>query len=354
MPSIDEPTRSTTYWRSLAELAGSREFQLGSRPSSRPRPAGSDPPTLAATDGRIAGSGRHAGCRWEKREILPFASGREPRPGRARAIRHGDGPRRRATGLSGHRLEGRPIKIEGNPIHPQSRGPPSLRSGGNPRNSTIRTAARLSTAKRECASKRSSGATSPTLRQSTLPSSASPAGPGCESWPKRAVSRRWPRCGRVREDYPQAQWYQYEPISTDNERAGSELALGHAYRTHVVLDKARVIVCLDADPLAGHSASVRYAHDFARGREAERGNESALLRGERSRRDRERRRPSAPNPLRQIAGRSSRPWSRKSPAISQPAQHRPRARSATEPRFSGPGFPQAMAADLGGILEMVS
>ena len=54
------------------------------------------------------------------------------------------------------------------------------------------------------------------------------------------------------------------------------LAYGRPLRTHLRLDRARVIVCLDADPLGSHPAAVRYARDFAAGRQPESGKMSRL------------------------------------------------------------------------------
>ena len=61
--------------------------------------------------------------------------------------------------------------------------------------------------------------------------------------------------GRLRDAFPQASWYEYEPLSRDHERLGSIQAFGAAYRTHLRLDRADVIVCFDADLFGDHPAT---------------------------------------------------------------------------------------------------
>ena len=69
---------------------------------------------------------------------------------------------------------------------------------------------------------------------------------------------------------PLAQWYEYEPISHDNEREGSILAFGSAYHTHFrfhhgppgQLNRECRIVCLDCDLLGSHPSSLRLARPF--------------------------------------------------------------------------------------------
>jgi molybdopterin-containing oxidoreductase family iron-sulfur binding subunit len=71
--------------------------------------------------------------------------------------------------------------------------------------------------------------------------------------------------------FPQAKWYEYEPLSRDNEREGSRLGYGKPYRALLALDQAAVIVCLDEDLLGTHPNAVEHAWAFAQGRRPERG-----------------------------------------------------------------------------------
>ena len=56
------------------------------------------------------------------------------------------------------------------------------------------------------------------------------------------------RAGRaLRKEFPQAKWYQYDPVGRDNARAGAILAFGEDVEPIHHLDQADVVVSLDAD-----------------------------------------------------------------------------------------------------------
>jgi molybdopterin-containing oxidoreductase family iron-sulfur binding subunit len=76
--------------------------------------------------------------------------------------------------------------------------------------------------------------------------------------------------------YPEARWYEYEPVSSPNERLGSQLAFGAPFKTVLRLDRARVILSLDADFLAARTDSLVLARDWARGRQPESGQMNRL------------------------------------------------------------------------------
>ena len=67
----------------------------------------------------------------------------------------------------------------------------------------------------------------------------------------------------LRSRLPRIKWHQYRPITRDHVLAGAQLAYGTALETTYRLDRARVIVSLDADFLDAGPAAVRYAHDFS-------------------------------------------------------------------------------------------
>jgi MoCo/4Fe-4S cofactor protein with predicted Tat translocation signal len=77
--------------------------------------------------------------------------------------------------------------------------------------------------------------------------------------------------------YPQAKWHVYEPVNRDNVLEGAKLAFGQPVETQYQLEKADVIVSLDADFLyAGFPGSTRYIRDFAKRRNPDAGNMSRL------------------------------------------------------------------------------
>jgi MoCo/4Fe-4S cofactor protein with predicted Tat translocation signal len=67
-------------------------------------------------------------------------------------------------------------------------------------------------------------------------------------------------------ELPRARWHQYEPAVRDNARAGAQLAFGEPVSTRFRIEKADVIVALDADFLACGAGNLRYAREFTRRR----------------------------------------------------------------------------------------
>ena len=63
--------------------------------------------------------------------------------------------------------------------------------------------------------------------------------------------------------YPKAIWHAYEPIDDDNSDAGAALAFGKSLQVLPRLDRASVLVALDADPLGHGPDQIRNARGFA-------------------------------------------------------------------------------------------
>ncbi|MCA9447524.1 MAG: 4Fe-4S dicluster domain-containing protein, partial [Candidatus Omnitrophica bacterium] len=68
---------------------------------------------------------------------------------------------------------------------------------------------------------------------------------------------------------PEAKWFEYEPVSSDNVRLGTRIAFGADYRPQYDLSKALAILDLEADLLGADSASSRNARGFVAGRDPE-------------------------------------------------------------------------------------
>jgi len=75
--------------------------------------------------------------------------------------------------------------------------------------------------------------------------------------------------GDILERLPAAKWHQWDPSSRENTRAGAKLAFGEYVEAKYHLDRADVIVALDADFLGCGPGSLRYARDFASRRRPE-------------------------------------------------------------------------------------
>ncbi|SEI68618.1 TAT-variant-translocated molybdopterin oxidoreductase [Frateuria terrea] len=159
--------------------------------------------------------------------------------------------------------QGRPTKIEGNPAHPMSLG-----------------------------------ATTPAMQAAVLElwdpdRSQGPVHEGvASSWDAfgdevRGLAARFARDGRglhvlsgrldsptlaAQRDawlarFPGAQWHAYEAIDEDNALAGAQLAFGKPLCARHHLDRAQVIVSLEADFLASMPGSLRHGRDFITGRD---------------------------------------------------------------------------------------
>jgi MoCo/4Fe-4S cofactor protein with predicted Tat translocation signal len=77
---------------------------------------------------------------------------------------------------------------------------------------------------------------------------------------------------------PDAKWHQYEPCGADSRREGARLAFGKPVNTVYHLDKADVIVSLDADFLTVGAGHVRYIREFSSRRNLEAGPSTKLNR----------------------------------------------------------------------------
>ena len=69
--------------------------------------------------------------------------------------------------------------------------------------------------------------------------------------------------------YPSAKWHQWDPASRENARGGAKLAFGEYVDAQYRFEQADVILALDADFLCCGPGSLRYARDFAARRRPE-------------------------------------------------------------------------------------
>ncbi len=260
-----------TYWRSLGALAESPEARAWMEAEF---PAAADPGGMNRRRwlelmGASLALASVAGCRWETEEILPLVSRPEGYvPGKPLHYATAMDTAGVAEGLLVTSIDGRPIKVEGNLKHPQNHGATGVHAQAtvlqlyDPDRSR-QVIGRTKDDARDsdwAAFEEFSGDHFQRLRQ------AKGAGfrilSAASSSPTRAALR-----DELLDAFPQAVWHEFEPISRDNERLGTARVFGNPYRAHSKLSEARVIVCLDADPLGSHPASVQLARGFAQSRE---------------------------------------------------------------------------------------
>jgi molybdopterin-containing oxidoreductase family iron-sulfur binding subunit len=262
--------RGKDYWRSLEHLADTPEFRAFMH---REFPAGAS--ELLGEDRRhflkvmgasmaLAGLGL-AGCRrWPEEEIAPFAArpvGRVPgTPVHYATCMEMGGV---ATALLATSTDGRPTKLEGNPDHPASLGAASLLAQASildlydpDRSRTVRQGGADSSwadfaiwaADHFGKARGKRGAGLAVLSEaSTAPS---------------VLAMK----SRFLAHFPNAKWYEYEPVNNDEEIAGSRAAFGMPYRMQADFGKAQIIVALDADIIGSHPNAVANTRGFAAGR----------------------------------------------------------------------------------------
>ena len=256
------------YWRSLDDLQDTEDFRAWMHrefPSDADLLEGEDRRQFMKVMGAsfaLAGMGVAACRRIPESHIVPYSARPAGRvPGNpvhfASACERGGV----AKGLLVKSIDGRPIKLEGNPDHPTSVGAcDSITQSGileayDPHRSR-------SVHRGGEASDAAAFTTWADQRFGVELRKAGGAGLAI-----LAESSGSPSMDRMRAEFtsafPKATWHEWEPITGDAERAGTEIAFGSPYRVHPMLDAADVVVCLDADPLATHPDASRLARDWA-------------------------------------------------------------------------------------------
>ena len=260
------------YWRSLEELAETAEFHELLR-REFPSQAGELREALSrrqflATVLRLMGASLAlaglSACAPQPQapdQLVPYVDQPEAiTPGEplffATAVRMSG----YALGVLARSNEGRPTKIEGNPDHPASLGATDVFAQAalltlyDPdRSQTVLNLGRPSTWDSFLAA-----------LTSLLASQRASQGAGLRLLSETITSPTLvAQIQTLLAQFPAATWHQYEPVGRDNARAGAILAFGEAAHVVYQLDKADVILSLDADFMYGGPGGVRYARDFA-------------------------------------------------------------------------------------------
>lgn len=170
-----------------------------------------------------------------------------------------------ALGLLAQSTDGRPTKIEGNPDHPASLGATDA----------IAQASILDLYDPDRSQQLRNGSDSATwdqflaaLREQVTAQKAKD-GAGLRILTESITSPTvTAQMAAILAQFPSARWHQYEPVNCDNVYAGTAIAFGQAVEPIYHLDRADIIVSLDADFLARGPGHVRHARDFADGRRA--------------------------------------------------------------------------------------
>jgi Fe-S-cluster-containing dehydrogenase component len=266
--------KTPMYWRSLEERAGG-EAPRGETPEEMIAwAAGMDRRELLKLGGvSLALAGLTACTRQPTEKIIPYV--RQPEeivPGKPLFFATAMTLSGYATGLLVESHMGRPTKIEGNPLHPASLGATDTfcqatlwdlydpdRSQTVTEYGEIRAWPAFLSAMRLAVEKAREGkGRGLRILTETVGS------------PALAAQLR-----ALLEELPEARWHQWEPANRDNIWAGAAAAFGQPLDAVLSIEKADVILALDADFLAcgpGHLKSVREFSARRRSREKGRMN----------------------------------------------------------------------------------
>jgi molybdopterin-containing oxidoreductase family iron-sulfur binding subunit len=263
-----EPRRQ---WRALEEAAGTEEFleylkrEFPQNASEWLDPAGRRE-FLKLMGASLALAGVTACTRQPSEVIVPYVrAAEEIIPGRplyfATAVTLGG----YAQGVLVENHMGRPTKIEGNPEHPASLGATDLLTQAAVLNLYDPDRSQVVLRQGNIA------AWTGFLNElaAALQRHAASGGAGLHLLTETVTSPTLAALiGELLARHPRAVWHQYEPVSHDAGLAGAMLAFGQPVSTRYQLDRADVIVALDADFMACGAGSVRYARDVSARRRA--------------------------------------------------------------------------------------
>lgn len=79
------------------------------------------------------------------------------------------------------------------------------------------------------------------------------------------------------KSFPEARWYRYEPVDDDAALAGAALAFGRPLTALPRFQDARVVLSLDDDPIGPGPRQVRFSHDFVAARRSTSANDFLRL-----------------------------------------------------------------------------
>jgi len=258
----------TRYWRSLRQLSDSPEYRQAAA-DEFPEGASESPEGLSRRDvlvllGASLSMAGLTACRRPVDKIVPYVNAPEEIvPGIpmqfATTMPFGTS----AYGLVVESHEGRPAKIEGNTLHPSTRGssnawiqaatyglydPDRARTPMHAGEASTWEGFRSAWNGIEAAHEADRGAGLAVLSESF-------------SSPTLARVRR-----QLLERFPQARWVAYEPISDENVREAFRRAAGRDLHPVFHLERAKIILSIDSDFLVNDPESIRQCRGFADGR----------------------------------------------------------------------------------------
>ena len=259
------------YWRSLDEVAQTPEFEQFLHrefPEQADEPIGFDRRRWLQLMGASLALAGVTGCRWEAEQLMPMAvrsAGRLPGiPQKFATCWELDGVGRSLLVTC---VDGRPIKVEGNPDHPTTGGGAS---------DAFSQALTLSLYDPDRLGGVLNGA-GERARESDLDSAVAALSAAVRKNP--AGTRvlcgvtNSPTMKRLRDAVvgAGAKWAEYSPLASDSLREGTRRAFGRPLRQVVNLEEPDVVLCLDADPLGADANALSNLKGWSKRRRPEDG-----------------------------------------------------------------------------------
>ena len=265
------PENGRTYWRSLGEYSKTPDFEEWMH---REFPAGAaeweqDPLSrrnflrLMGASLALAGLGL-GGCRRPEAHLVPFTQSPEwVVPGRTMSFATAQPRRRGAIPLLATTFDGRPIKMEGNPLHPVSQG-----NSDNHSQSSILDL--YDPARRRHLTFQGKKATPAQFeaeiqRIRTEASASGGATLGILADETVSPTRERLRAELLRQ-FPQSTWAVYEPLSPSRDAEASAAAFGPGTQFRADLSAASAILAVDCDFLGSDDGDLTDTRKFAAGR----------------------------------------------------------------------------------------
>ena len=257
-----------TYWRSLEDLKGSKEFRES---VSRPFPENrteirntfSRRDFLKVMGASMALAG-FTGCRRPVENIVPYVKQPEEIiPGVPNYYATTMPVGEEVLGLLVESHEGRPTKIEGNKLHPSSFG-----KAGALHQASILSLYDPDRSQHVRHNNSTKGlkdfvATWQEKFSGLVASKGSGIAVVSESFSSPSL---FYMMNKFLETFPEAKWANYDPISNESIYNGISAATGKPYRPIYNFDQAQIIVSLDCDFLMTEMDGVANAYKFAAGR----------------------------------------------------------------------------------------
>src|SRR5437870_4651675 len=277
-PPCPEPESGPKYWRSLNQLADTPQFRQWVE-HEFPSGAGelTDPVTrrhfvkIMSASFLLAGFGL-SGCRRPEEKILPF--GKAPENyihGAPQFFATAMPTRGSAVPLVVKANDGRPTKVEGNSLHPDSNGAAdryaqaSVLDVYDP-DRAMRFVKDGNTVRREAALD---------FLGELSKAAQADGGQGLSFLLERSSSPSRARLQKLISDkFPKARWFLYEPVDFDVHRQGASLAFGKSVAPYYKIDQAQVIVSLDCDFIGGEEDAYIHIRRFVKGRKIEKPTDS--------------------------------------------------------------------------------